>query len=68
MININENTIPTVCVGEYVKSIAKEHNIVYAKTFADEWANTVTKLTGDDVESDDIEWRTLQGEQTLKIQ
>ena len=36
----------------YVRQLAKREGIVFAPTFADVWAEAVTKLAGDDVKSD----------------
>ncbi|WP_340123719.1 hypothetical protein [Methylobacter svalbardensis] len=49
--------IPTTGLAKYITDMAKQHNIAYVKTFADEWADTITKLSDDrvGVESDDIE-------------
>jgi len=47
--------IPTTGLAKYITDLAKQHNITYAKTFADTWADTVTRLSDDSTESDDIE-------------
>ncbi len=47
--------IPTTGLAKYITDMAKQHNIAYVKTFADEWADTVTRLSDDGIESDDIE-------------
>jgi uncharacterized protein YnzC (UPF0291/DUF896 family) len=36
----------------YVRQLAKREGIVFTPTFADLWAQTVTKLAGDEVKSD----------------
>lgn len=39
-------------VSRYVYALAKEHKVFFEKTFADRWANAVTRLADDDVKSD----------------
>ncbi|WP_430371197.1 hypothetical protein [Stenotrophomonas geniculata] len=41
--------IPTTGVGEYVRSLAKRFNISYTPTYMDRFAETVTRLAGDEV-------------------
>jgi len=36
----------------YVRQLAKREGIVFAPTYADFWAQAVTKLAGDEVKSD----------------
>lgn len=47
--------VPTTGLEMYITDIAKQHKIIYVKTYLDEWADTITKLSDDVVESDDIE-------------
>jgi hypothetical protein len=47
--------IPTTGLAKYITDLAKQHNITYVKTFADTWADTVTRLSDDSIEADDIE-------------
>ncbi len=47
--------IPTTRLAKYITDLAKQHNIAYIKIFADEWADTITRLSDDCIESDDIE-------------
>jgi len=46
--------IPTEGVSQFVVRLARKHHITYARTTGDEWAETVTRLAGDEVRSDDI--------------
>lgn len=39
----------------YVRQLAKREGIVFAPTFADIWAKAVTKLAGDEIQSDKID-------------
>lgn len=39
-------------VARYVSAMAQRHGIRFVPTYADRWADTVTRLTGDDVRSD----------------
>ncbi|WP_052166536.1 DUF4187 domain-containing protein [Methylobacter tundripaludum] len=47
--------IPTTGLAKYITDLAKQHNVAYVKTLADEWADTITGLSDDSIESDDIE-------------
>jgi hypothetical protein len=48
--------IPTTGLAKYITDLAKQHNVAYVKTFTDEWADTVTRLSDDNIiEADDIE-------------
>ena len=38
--------------ARYVLKLARREGVAFAPTFADRWANAVTKLAGDDVKSD----------------
>ena len=44
--------IPTQGVSQFVARLARKHHITYARTAGDEWADTVTRLAGDEVRSD----------------
>jgi len=45
--------IPTTGVSQFVASLALEHRISYQRTAGDEWAETITKLSDDTVQSDE---------------
>jgi hypothetical protein len=51
----NKSTLPTTGVGNYVQSLADVHGVRYAPTAADQWAETVTRLAGDDVRSGPVQ-------------
>ena len=52
----NENfIIPSTGLKEYIVGLANRYGVTYVKTRADEWAETVTRLSGDDVVTDEIE-------------
>lgn len=51
----NLTSIPTSGLRDYVKNLALAHGIVYTKTPGDAWAETVTRLAGDEVVTDDVE-------------
>lgn len=40
--------------AEYVKELAKKHNIEYVETALDVWAKKITELSGDDIPDDPI--------------
>jgi hypothetical protein len=50
-----ELVIPTSGLRQFILNLANQHNVVYVKTYGDAWADVVTRLSGDDVETDDIE-------------
>lgn len=48
-------SIPTSGLMDYVKNLARAHGVVFTKTRGDAWAETVTRLSGDDVVTDEVE-------------
>lgn len=48
-------TFPTTDVGNYVRWLAGVHGVRYVPTAADQWAETVTRLAGDDVRSGPVQ-------------
>ena len=48
-------TFPTSDVGNYVRWLADFHHVQYAPTAADQWADTVTRLAGDEVRSGPVQ-------------
>ena len=48
-------SVPTRGVGEHIRKLAAQHNVSYAKTVGDELACAITRLSGDDVEMDEVE-------------
>lgn len=47
--------LPTTDVGNYVRRLAGFHEVRYAPTAADQWAETVTRLAGDEVRSGPVQ-------------
>lgn len=47
--------IPKTGLRRYVLDLAESYNVTYVKTFADDWAKSVSELAGDDVHTDAIE-------------
>jgi hypothetical protein len=47
--------IPTANVDTFVRHLAQRHHVSADKTQSDLWAEQITSLSGDDVQSDDIE-------------
>lgn len=43
--------IPTTGVAQFVRALARKHKVSYARTPMDQWAETVTRLAGDEVRS-----------------
>ncbi|WP_020558486.1 DUF6088 family protein [Thiofilum flexile] len=50
-----QQTIPTKGVARYIQDLAYQHQIIYTDNPMDQWADTVTRLAGDEVKSDGIE-------------
>lgn len=48
-------TLPTTDVGNYVRWLAGFHGVRYVPTAADQWAETVTRLAGDEVRSGPVQ-------------
>lgn len=48
-------TFPTTDVGNYVRWLAGFYRVRYVPTAADQWAETVTRLAGDDVRSGPVQ-------------
>jgi hypothetical protein len=46
--------IPAQGVKEFILALAEKNQIAYSRTFADEWADNVTRLAGDDVRPDPV--------------
>ena len=44
--------VPIEGVSQFVERLARKHHVSYTRTAGDEWAETVTRLAGDDVRSD----------------
>lgn len=44
--------LPTEKVSQFVARLAQAHQVAYVRTAADEWADTATRLSGDEVRSD----------------
>jgi hypothetical protein len=47
--------IPETNIREFVINLAREHGVKYTPTRADVMAGVITRLSGDDVEQDDID-------------
>lgn len=41
-------------VKDFILALAERNQITYARTYADQWAEDVTKLAGDDVRPDPV--------------
>lgn len=52
--------IPRSNTQEFVEKLAREHGTSYVKTPCDAWADTVTRLSGDEVELDQTELLIIQ--------
>ena len=48
-------SLPKRGVGEHIRKLAAQHNVVYAKTVGDEMASVIARLSGDAVEMDEVE-------------
>lgn len=47
--------IPTADVAQFVRSFARKHKVSYTRTPMDQWAETVTRLAGDEVRSGPVQ-------------
>lgn len=47
--------IPETGLKDFVLDLARQHQITWIKTYADEWAESVTRLADDEVQTDNIE-------------
>ncbi len=47
--------IPVIGLEKYITYIAKKHDVTYVRTFYDELADTITRLSDNEVEQDDIQ-------------
>lgn len=47
--------IPTTGVAQFVRALARRHHISYSPTSTDRWAETVTRLAGDEVRSGPVQ-------------
>lgn len=59
--------IPSEGVGEFVARLAKRHRVKYVRTVGDEWAETVTRLSGDEVRSDATEDLLVELKRSRKL-
>jgi len=50
-----EFTVPIIDVAEFIRALASHHNISPVITAGDQWAATVTRLSGDDVASGPVQ-------------
>ena len=47
--------IPSSDLESYIRNLAQKFSIYYIKTYADQWAEAVTRLADDEVQNDDVE-------------
>lgn len=59
--------IPTVGLRRYVLDLAELSKVSYVKTYADEWAENVSRLAGDDVRTDAIEQLVIALKKEKKV-
>lgn len=48
-------TMPTTGVAQFVRELARKHQVRYTRTSSDQWAETVTRLAGDEVRSGPVQ-------------
>lgn len=48
-------TMPTTDVAQFVRELARKHQVRHARTPSDQWAETVTRLAGDEVRSGPVQ-------------
>jgi hypothetical protein len=59
--------IPTIGLGRYVRDLAKLSEVSYVKTYADEWAEDVSRLAGDEIHTDSIEQLVIALKKQKKV-
>lgn len=47
--------VPTTGIAAFVQNLARQHNVRYIRSPADELADVATRLAGDQVKTDEIE-------------
>lgn len=53
--------------SRYVEELAASHGIAYVPTYGDEWAHHVTRLAGDEVQTDSTEYLLIALKRAGKI-
>ena len=48
-------TIPVTGVAQFVRDLARKHHVRYAPSPVDQWAETVTRLAGDEARSGPVQ-------------
>jgi len=48
-------TMPTTGVAQFVRELARKHQVHHTRTPSDQWAETVTRLAGDEVRSGPVQ-------------
>lgn len=47
--------VETIGIAEYIRRLAASHQVTYDESTSDVWATTLTRLSDDEVEMDDVE-------------
>ena len=50
---MSKDIIQKISIADYIASLAKQNNVVYEKNHLDDFAKTITELSGDEVRQDD---------------
>ncbi len=59
--------IPRVGLAQFVIDLAARHKVAWVKTYADEWAEHITRLSDDEVQPDPIENLLIALRQASKV-
>lgn len=59
--------IPKIGLKKYVIDLAKRYKVTYVKTYSDQWAESVTRLAGDEVRTDSIEHLVIALKKAHKV-
>jgi hypothetical protein len=49
-------TTTTLTAAEKIHALARTHGVTYTRSALDDFGDTITRLSGDDVELDETEW------------
>lgn len=59
--------IPEMNLRQFILSLAKRFKVTYVRTYSDDWARNVTRLAGDDVQTDEIEQLVIAMNKAHKV-
>jgi hypothetical protein len=60
-------TMTTLTATEEIHALARAHGVTYTRSALDDFGDTITRLSGDDVELDETEWLLVTLERAERI-